>query len=120
MPNLPTNIVGFRGFDSSMILNFRGGIPRPIGKFPESLSQAMLVGVMFVGRLGVRAPAARVCWYKCTGCTAKNVPLRKYMYILSGATTVQPVRVNLPTWLLPTRLPFSRICKSSCFMFSQV
>ena len=34
----------FRGFDSSIILILRGGIPRPIGDFPESLSQAMLVG----------------------------------------------------------------------------
>ena len=35
------------------MLNLRGGIPRPIGDFPESLSQAMLVGIMLVGRLGV-------------------------------------------------------------------
>ena len=39
-----TNIVGFRGFDSSMILIQRGGILMSIGDFPESLSQAMLVG----------------------------------------------------------------------------
>ena len=52
-PNLPTNIVGFRGLDSSIILIVRGGIPRPTRKFPESLSQAMLVGIMLVGRLGV-------------------------------------------------------------------
>ena len=39
--NLPTNIMDFRGFDSSMILILRGGIPRPIGNFPESLTQAM-------------------------------------------------------------------------------
>ena len=52
-PDLPTNIVDFRGFDSSTILNSRGGIPRFIGDFPESLSQAMLVGTMLVGRLGV-------------------------------------------------------------------
>ena len=43
----------FRGFDSSIILILRGEIPRPIGNFPESLTQAMLVGVMLVGRLGV-------------------------------------------------------------------
>ena len=43
-PNLPTNIVDFRGFDSSTILILRGGILRPIGDFPESSSQAMLVG----------------------------------------------------------------------------
>ena len=51
--NLRTNIVDFRGFDSSTIFIKRGGIPRPIGNFPESLSQAMLVGIMLVGRLGV-------------------------------------------------------------------
>ena len=52
-PNLPTNIVDFGGFDSSIILILRGGIPRPMGNFPESLSQALLVGIMLVGRLGV-------------------------------------------------------------------
>ena len=52
-PNPPTNIVGFRRFDSSMILILRGGILMSIGDFPESLSQAMLVGIMLVGRLGV-------------------------------------------------------------------
>ena len=30
-PNLLTNIVDFRGFDSSTILIIRGGIPRPMG-----------------------------------------------------------------------------------------
>ena len=60
-PNLPTNIVGFRGFDSSIILNLRGGIPRPIGDFPESLRQAMAVGVMLVGRLGVADPGNSGC-----------------------------------------------------------
>ena len=42
----------FRGFDSSIILILRGGILTPIGDVPESLSQAMLVGTMLVGRLG--------------------------------------------------------------------
>ena len=49
--NLPTNIVDFRGFDSSIISILRGGMPRPIGDFPESLSQAILVVVMLVGRM---------------------------------------------------------------------
>ena len=53
-PNPRTNIMDFRGFDSSIILILRRGISRPIGKFPESLTQAILVGVMFVGRLGLR------------------------------------------------------------------
>ena len=51
--NLRTKILDFRGFDSSIILILRGGILRPIGNFPESLSQAILVGIMLVGRLGV-------------------------------------------------------------------
>ena len=56
-PNPPTNIVGFRGLDSSIILNLRGGILMPIGDLPETLSQAMLVGVAgfsfsVVGRRG--------------------------------------------------------------------
>ena len=50
----PSNIVDFRGFDSSIILIIRGGIPTYIGDFPESLSQAMLVGTILVERLGVR------------------------------------------------------------------
>ena len=46
-------IVDFRGFDSSIMLTSRGGILRPVGDFAGSLSQAMLVGVMLVKRLGV-------------------------------------------------------------------
>ena len=59
-PNLPTNIVGFKGFDSSTILILRGGIPRFIGDFPESLTQAMLVGAMLVGGLGVPGLGLRI------------------------------------------------------------
>ena len=51
----PTKSLDFRGFDSSRLLILRGEIPRPIGDLPESLSQAMLVGTMLVGRLGVRS-----------------------------------------------------------------
>ena len=54
MPNLPTSITDLRGFDSSIILITRGQIPRPIGDFPESLTQAMFVGAMLVGGLAVR------------------------------------------------------------------
>ena len=52
--NLRTSIMDFRGFDSSIILILRVGIPRPIGNLPEGLSQAILVGIMLVGRLGVQ------------------------------------------------------------------
>ena len=51
----PANLADFRGLDSSVILILRGGIPRPIGDSPEDLSQAMFVGIMLVGRLGVGA-----------------------------------------------------------------
>ena len=40
--DLPTQIMDFRWFDPSIISILRGGIPRPIGDFPESLTQAML------------------------------------------------------------------------------
>ena len=51
--DLPTKILDFRGFDSSRILIVRGGILMSIGNFPESLTQAILVGRFLVGRLGV-------------------------------------------------------------------
>ena len=51
--NLRTKILDFRGFDSSIISMLRGGILMPTGNFPESLSQAILVGIILVGRLGV-------------------------------------------------------------------
>ena len=53
-PNLPTNIVDLKGLDSSMILIQRDGILMSIRNLPESLSQAMLVGIMLVGRLGAQ------------------------------------------------------------------
>ena len=51
--NLCTNIMDFRGFDSSIILILRGGVLMSIGDFSGSLSQAILVGIMLVGRLSV-------------------------------------------------------------------
>ena len=45
-----TKILDFRGFNSSIILNLRGGIPRPMGNFPEGLSQAILVGMINLSR----------------------------------------------------------------------
>ena len=59
MANLCTNIMDFRGLDSSRILCLRGGLPRPIGNFPEDLSQAILVGVMLVGQLAVLGGSTR-------------------------------------------------------------
>ena len=52
MPNLRAKILDCRGFDSSTILMLRGGILMSIGEFPESLSQAILAGIILVGRSG--------------------------------------------------------------------
>ena len=51
--NLCTKILDFRGSGSSIILISRGGIPWPIGNFPEILSQRILAGRFLVGRLCV-------------------------------------------------------------------
>ena len=56
--NFRTNILDVRGFYSSISLILRGGIPRLIGNLPESLSQAILVRIMLVGRSGVHGQAA--------------------------------------------------------------
>ena len=65
--NYPTNIVDFRGFYSSNILILRVGIPRPkgisCGIFPEGLTQAMLVGIMLGGRLGVPSQTPPTYYY---------------------------------------------------------
>ena len=57
--NLRTNIIDFKGLDSSIILILRGGMLVSIEDFLGSLSQTILVGIILVGRLGVRRSAAR-------------------------------------------------------------
>ena len=48
-----TKTLDFGGFDSSIILVLRGEIVMSIGNCLEDLSQAILVGMILVGRLGV-------------------------------------------------------------------
>ena len=48
--NLRTKILDLRRFDSSAILDLRGGIPIPIGNSPESFGQAILAGTILVYR----------------------------------------------------------------------
>ena len=50
--SLSTEILDLRGFDLSRILILRGGTPRPIGNFPESLSQAISARMTLVARWG--------------------------------------------------------------------
>ena len=52
----------FKGFDSSVILIFRGGLFLPIGKYLEISSQRILVGIILGGRLGVDADLLRRRW----------------------------------------------------------
>ena len=52
--NLRAKILDLRGFDSSVILISRGEILMSVGSFLESLSQAILVGIILIGRLGVQ------------------------------------------------------------------
>ena len=53
----------FRGFDSSIILILRVGIPTSIGDFPESLSQAILVGIINIIReVGRRQTSVCSTW----------------------------------------------------------
>ena len=64
MANLRTKIMDFRVADSSIISILRGGIPMSVGDLPDSLSQAILVGIMLVGRLLAAQPStigAGVC-----------------------------------------------------------
>ena len=62
--NLRTNILDFSGFDSSIMSISRASIFRPTGDLPESLCQAMLVGINLVGRLGVSVLAnERLGWH---------------------------------------------------------
>ena len=54
-PNPPTIIVDFRGFDSSIILILRGGIPTPIGDFPGKFESSNVSGDNVsrgIGRIG--------------------------------------------------------------------
>ena len=51
--NLRTKILYFGGFDSGSILSLGGGIQRPLEDPQECLSQAILVWIILVGRLGV-------------------------------------------------------------------
>ena len=50
--NLPTKILDFRGFDSSIVLILRGGTLMSIGSSSEVLSQRVLAGIVLARRLG--------------------------------------------------------------------
>ena len=81
MPKIPD----FRGLDSSRILILRGGIPRPMQNFPESLSRRILVGIILVGRLGVwnswiRSWSRRGYLSSCLRCPAGSAAPVSYVF----------------------------------------
>ena len=59
----PKKILDCRGFDSGIISSMRIGILMPIGNFLEILSQQILVGIILVGRLGVKREKLYMCVY---------------------------------------------------------
>ena len=88
--NLRTKILDSRGFDSSRVSILRGGIIMSIGNFPECLSQAILVGIILVGRLGVsRQPGSghRRATYACFVCS----PLSHRRLVRSGGACARRV-----------------------------
>ena len=66
--NLHTKILDFRGFGSSRIVKFRGGILMSIGNIPEILSQRILAGIILLGRLGLHA-GVRIAIVKLPNCS---------------------------------------------------
>ena len=85
-PDLPTNIVDFRGFDSSTILNLRGGISRPKRDFLESSSQAMLVGCNVSGEIwrttyDIRYMIHTTCYMTHDMTCVCNIYIYIYIYI---------------------------------------
>ena len=90
-PNLPTDIVGFRGFDSSIILIYRGGIPRPIGDFPESFESSNVSRDNVSREIGRKLP--------------REAPLRAKYYTL--AITKVKLHRKMPLkihWTIPVNI----------------
>ena len=89
--NLRTNIMDFREFDSSRILILRGGTLMSIGNSLESLSQAILVGIMLVGRLGVPRLLMCTC-YKPTyhaSCVCACIAHVRYHNCITGMSNIE-------------------------------
>ena len=88
--NLHTKILDFGGFDSSRILILKGAIRMSKEHSPEILSQAILVGIFLVGRLGVKGVSrtfdASDCRLELPGREVGRMPY-------------------LPTTMIPTKIP---------------
>ena len=74
----------FIGFYSSIIIILRGGILTSIVDFLESLSQAILEGIMLVGRLGVTGVSHACHLHACAHAHVRasgHAPIYIYIYI---------------------------------------
>ena len=69
MANLCTEILDFRGFDSSILWSLRGGVLMSMGNFPEGLSERILAGILLVERLGI---GIQPRWTRCNPVTAPS------------------------------------------------
>ena len=65
--SLRTKTTDFRGLDSRRILVTRGGIPRPTGSLPESLSQRILVSRVLAWGLAARDGGASPASFRVFG-----------------------------------------------------
>ena len=92
--NLCAKTLDFRGLDSNRILCFRDWILRPIGNFTESLSQGILVGIIVVGRYGIRPT---------------SLPGSSSLQSLASKFRETPFTPNLPTKNIPTKIAWLRI-----------
>ena len=103
--NLPTNIVDFRGFDSSTILDLRGEITRPKGNLPESLSQAMYT-VLYYTILYCTILYYSILYYTVPYHT---IPYHTIPYHTIPYHTILYYTILYYTILYYTRLDFSRV-----------
>ena len=100
LPNLPTKIVDFKGFDSNIILMLRGGILKSIENFLEFVSQAILAGIILVGRLG-----AAILGISCTG----NSGLLAGPLKVGTRTDTRTFHIQFPSKDLQTNSPQDQI-----------
>ena len=88
-PNLPTNIADFRAARLEHNLNLKGWNSQAhmdfLWIFRESLTQAMLVGTMLVGRLGVRPSGMCRLLLTCSICLCCRTACYTYLaWLLFG------------------------------------
>ena len=96
----------------------------PIGTFPESFSQAILVGVMWVGRLGVSSSQSMYAdvgdtveqaedggWHEKRGGSARMATMSANNAVCSFSEITQQLRKSMKAWRTLRRL---EVCPRRC------